>query len=87
LRPASYVTATGYSPENGYVHKFEDWDYYGGGRAAKKYWKRPDDGVSYADDAGFKKDSTWVYFARNGDTTRIETYRDDSLIKTTVYKK
>lgn len=86
VRPASYITVTGYNPENGYVRKFEDWNYYSGGRAAKKYWKRPDDGASYADDSGFEKDSTWVFFNKNGDTIKTETYRDDRLVKTKVYK-
>jgi hypothetical protein len=33
-------------------------------------------------DKAYKKDSDWVYFDNNGDTLKVEYYKDDSLIGT-----
>jgi len=35
----------------------------------------------------YKKDSTWVYFDNNGDTLKLEYYKNDSLIGTKQLKK
>jgi hypothetical protein len=35
----------------------------------------------------YKKDSTWVYFDDNGDTLKLENYKDDSLISTQSFRK
>ena len=87
LGSSSYPSAEGYYPKNGYIIKFEQWDYDNGKPASKQYWRKRDDGRPYDSDAGFQKDSIWVYFNKNGDTLRTETYREDLLIKTKTYKK
>ncbi len=74
LRPATYLASSGIDGRNAYTLKSENWDYYIGGRAILKYWK---------DD---KKDSTWVYFNKKGDTIKTETYKNDTLIRKKDFK-
>ena len=74
VRPSSYLASSGgYGPNDGHAHTFETWDYYSGKRAAKKYW------------TDSRRDSTWVYFNKKGDTTSTETYRNDTLIRKKTY--
>lgn len=35
----------------------------------------------------YVKDSTWIYFNDNGDTLKVEYYRNDKLISTKFYKE
>jgi hypothetical protein len=87
MGPDSHMDSTGYDSRPGYMIKIEHWNYNSGEPAAKKYWKRAGDGKRYDDeDEGFKKDSTWTYFNKKGDTIKTETYHNDSLVKTKVYK-
>ena len=67
--------------------KSEHWNYNSGELAAKKYWKRIGAKTYEDEDEGFKKDSTWVYFNKKGDTIKTETYKDDKIIATKSYKK
>jgi hypothetical protein len=74
-RPASYLSSSGSNQKDGHQINSEEWNYYSNeSRAINKYWK---DG---------KKDSTWVYFNKNGDTLATETYSEDKLIHKRSFK-
>ncbi|HVA98668.1 MAG TPA: hypothetical protein VNG53_07205 [Bacteroidia bacterium] len=65
-----------------------------------EFWERTSTHVKFADkrfiadsaqeamygDKAFKKDSFWVYFDSNGDTLKLEYYKNDSLIETKQLK-
>jgi hypothetical protein len=84
LRPEMYRASTGFITKNGTTIKSEEWVYNNGKLAIRKYWK-----INIAnyngngDDDSFKKDSTWIYLEKNGDTLKTETYKDNQLIITT----
>jgi hypothetical protein len=42
--------------------------------------------ATYGDKA-YKRDSTWIYFDNNGDTLKLEYYKNDSLIATKQSRK
>lgn len=65
----------------GKVYKTEFWER---SRTHKKFaYKRfvadSSQEAMYGDKA-YKRDSTWVYFDNNGDTLKLEYYKNDSLI-------
>ncbi len=72
---------------NGKVYKTEFWERT---KTHKKFANKGfvADSVQeglYGDKA-YKKDSTWVYFDNNGDTLKLEYYKNDSLIATEQQK-
>ena len=73
-RPQTYLAASG---SNGSDNtSFEAWVYYYNQKpAVTKYWK------------DYRKDSTWVYLNKKGDTIKTERYRNDTLINTKEFKE
>jgi hypothetical protein len=73
VRPSMYLAASGY---NGDYKTFERWVYYSNQKTAiTKYWKNN------------LKDSTWIYLNKQGDKTKTELYRNDTLITNKVFKE
>jgi len=85
-KPEMTRAGSGYNPKNGKTHKTETWIYKPGVIAIKKYWILDSEDWTGADESGFKKDSTWVYFDKDGDTLKIERYIEDKLIESKKYK-
>ena len=83
-----YRSGTGFNPKNRITIKNEIWNYNNGKTAIIKYWKiNVENYMGNGDDDRFKKDSTWIYFDKDGDTLKTETYKDDQLIITTKRDK
>ncbi len=83
-RPEMYRSGTGFNSINGITIKDETWNYNNGKTAIIKYYKiNVENYMGNGDDDRFKKDSTWIYFEKTGDTLKTETYKDDQLITTT----
>jgi len=73
---------------NGKVYKTEFWERTATHKkfADKRFIADSAQEALYGDKA-YKKDSTWIYFDNNGDTLKLEYYKDDSLIATKQLKK
>ncbi len=84
---AIYQAQSGYYPHNGYTIKNEEWNYPDGKHAVTKYFKLNSEKYEQAPASAFKRDSTWVYFDKTGDTTKMEWYKNGRLIKTLNKKK
>lgn len=83
IRTEMYCASTGFTPKNGETIKSETWVYNNGKLAIRKYWKINIENYNgNGDDDSFKKDSTWIYLKKDGDTLKIETYKDNQLIET-----
>lgn len=81
VRPEIYLSGISFNSKNGITIKKEDWNYNSGKTAIIKYWKiNIENYMGNPDDDRFKKDSTWIYFEKDGDTLKTETYKDDQLI-------
>ena len=85
-KPEMTRAGSGYNPKNGRTYKTETWTFKPGVLAIKKYWVLETEDWIRADESGFKKDSTWIYFDKNGDTLKTEKYLDDKLIESKEYK-
>jgi heme/copper-type cytochrome/quinol oxidase subunit 2 len=79
---ALYQGSTGYNPLNGFITKEEEWNYPGGKMAIRKYFKLNSEQYQDVNDSRYVKDSTWTYWDKNGDTIKIEWYKNGKLIKT-----
>ena len=68
---------------NGKVYKTEFWERTSTHKkfADKRFIADSTQEAMYGHKA-YKKDSTWVYFDNNGDTSKLEYYKNDSLIAT-----
>ena len=86
-RPEMHLIGTGYNPRNGITIKSETWNYNSGQTAIRKFWKLDTENWSIYDDSEYKKDSTWIYFNKEGDTLKIEKYKNDQLIEKKEFKK
>ncbi|MCC5916866.1 MAG: hypothetical protein JJU02_06005 [Cryomorphaceae bacterium] len=86
-KPEMTRSGTAYWPKSGKTLKTETWIYQPGQIAAIKYWTLDKENWTESEEKEFKRDSTWVYFDKHGDTLRTETYQNDLLIKTTENKK
>jgi len=73
---ALYQGSTGYNPRNGYTIKDEEWNYPGGKMAIRKYFKLNTEQYQNVNDSLYKKDSTWTYWDKYGDTSKIEWYKN-----------
>ena len=82
-----YLASTTNYPENGSTFRIEEWNYTTGDIMLIKYWKTNVDNCNMCDSSVFKKDSTWTYFDRKGDTIRLEYYKDGRLIKVITKNK
>jgi hypothetical protein len=68
---------------NGKVYKTEFWERTATHKKfANKRFVADSALESLYGDKAYKKDSDWVYFDNNGDTLKVEYYKDDSLIGT-----
>jgi len=79
---AIYQAESGYYPHTGYTIKNEEWNYPDGKHAVTKYFKLNSEKYEQAPESAFKRDSTWVYFDKRGDTTKMEWYKNGRLVKT-----
>ncbi len=86
-RPEMELSGTGYNPKNGITIKSETWNYNSGQAAITKFWKLDTDNWTGAEENEFKRDSTWIYYDKKGDTLRIEKYMNDQLIENIEFKK
>lgn len=77
----SYRASSSCGNENGFTIKRESWDYSDGGRQVEKYWKANELDCCECDSLRFKKDSTWIYFDKKGDTMKVENYKNGKLIR------
>ncbi len=70
---------------HGEVHKTEHWEYsWGWGDMKYVNKKFICDSAEFAvsgERSKFKKDSTWIYFKKNGDTLKIEKYKNGNLVR------
>ena len=68
---------------NGKVYKTEFWTTQSGKKIVDKHFVA--DSIAYIThkENAFVKDSTWIYFKENGDTSKVEIYKNGALIKTT----
>jgi hypothetical protein len=88
LKPETYRAGTGFTTKSGATIKNETWVYNNGKLAIEKYWKINIENYNgNGDEDNFKKDSTWIYIEKNGDTLKTETYKDNQLITTSENKK
>lgn len=85
-RPEITRSSSGYFPENGKTYKTETWIYEPGVIAIKKYWILDSGNWNDIDENEFKKDSTWIYLNKKGDTLKTEKYKNDSLIEFNPYE-
>ena len=81
-KPEMTRSGTDYWPKDGKTLKTETWIYKPGQIAVKKYWTLETENWTEKSEDEFKRDSTWVYFDKSGDTLKTEQYRNDKLIKT-----
>jgi hypothetical protein len=79
--PESYRASSGCGNKNEFTVKSENWDYNDGGRQVVKYWKAKALDCCECDSLLLKKDSTWIYFDKKGDTMKVESYKDGKLIR------
>ena len=84
---AIYQAQSGYYPHNGYTIKNEEWNYPDGKHAVTKYFRLNSEKYERAPESAFKRDSTWVYFDKTGDTTKMEWYKNGRLIRTVNNKR
>ena len=86
-RPEIEWSSTAYHPKNGVTIKSETWNYRSGQTAIIKFWKLDTESGISSNEKDYKKDSLWVYFDKNGDTLKIEKYKNDQLIEKIEGKK
>lgn len=73
---------------NGRVYKLETWERTSDHKKfAHKYFVADSAQVALYGDKEYKKDSIWVYFDTNGDTLKLDYYKDNSLIMTKQLKE
>jgi hypothetical protein len=86
--PETLRSGSSYSPKDGKIYKSENWYY------TPDYRQKYVDMYFVADsldekangEDAFKKDSTWIYFTKTGDTLKIEKYKAGQLISAKQYK-
>jgi hypothetical protein len=77
----TYLAMSGYNPRDGITIKDEEWCYTNNHKVAvHKFFKLESEDYSSIDDSLFKKDSVWVYLSAKGDTTKIERYKNGTLV-------
>jgi|TARA_B110000027_G_C16092247_1_gene289025 hypothetical protein len=86
-KPEIYLSGTGYNPKNGITIKTETWNYNSGKTSVRKFWKINTENYSGYEENEYKKDSIWIYYNKNGDTLKIEKYKNDKLIEIKETKK
>ena len=87
--PETLRSSSSYNPRDGKIYKVESWYY------TSNYQQKYVDMHFIADslsetrigEKAFKKDSTWTYFTKNGDTLKVEKYKTGQLISTNQYQK
>jgi hypothetical protein len=85
--PETLRSGSTYISKNGKIYKYENWYY------TSDYQKRYVDMYFVADSSdektngekAFKKDSTWTYFTKTGDTLKVERYKAGQLISSKQY--
>ncbi|UAY56223.1 hypothetical protein [Arachidicoccus terrestris] len=85
--PETLLSGGSYTPKDGKIYKSENWYY------TSNYRQRYVDMYFVADsieerskgENAYKKDSTWIYFTRTGDTLKVENYKNGQLISSKQY--
>lgn len=85
--PDTLRSGSSYSPKDGKIYKSENWYY------TSNYRQKYVDMYFIADslderangENAFKKDSTWTYFTKTGDTLKVEKYNAGQLISSKHY--
>jgi hypothetical protein len=85
--PDTLRSGSSCSPKDGKIYKSENWYY------TSDYRQKYVDMFFIADsldekengENAFKKDSTWTYFTKAGDTLKVEKYKDGQLISSKQY--
>lgn len=83
LYPTPEVLRSGssYIPKNGKVYKTENWYYPSNQQKyVDMYFVADSLENEINGENAFKKDSTWIYFTKTGDTLKIEKYEEGELI-------
>ncbi|GAB3354922.1 hypothetical protein GCM10027566_16720 [Arachidicoccus ginsenosidivorans] len=80
-------SSSSYRPKNGKIFKSENW-YYTADYAktyVDKYFVADSIEEKSKGENAYKKDSTWIYFTKKGDTLKVENYKNGQLISTKQY--
>ncbi|RYE50249.1 MAG: hypothetical protein EOP48_20100 [Sphingobacteriales bacterium] len=80
--PETSCSSSSYRPKDGKIYKSEYWYY------TDNFQPKYVDMYFIADsldeekngETAFKRDSTWIYFTKSGDTLKVEKYEDGQLI-------
>ena len=79
------ATSEWYFDKDHYRYKVLTFDYRETGKRKRIEYYKSNDTVSisepFADVDKWRKDSTWVYFSKSGDTTKIVKYRNGQQIE------
>jgi hypothetical protein len=87
--PDTLRSGSSYRPKDGKIYKSENWYYTSDYRQkyVDMYFVADSlDEKANGEDA-FKKDSTWIYFTKTGDTLKVEKYKAGQLISAKQYKE
>lgn len=79
----TYEGSSGYKPRNGVTIKDEEWFYTVNHKMAiHKFFKLNREDYTSVNDSLFRKDSVWVYLSPQGDTTKLEQYKNGVMVST-----
>lgn len=85
--PETLRSGSSYSPKDGKIYKSENWYYTSNYRQkyVDMYFTADSLDEKANGENAFKKDSTWTYFTKTGDTLKVEKYKDGKLISSKKY--
>lgn len=85
--PDTFRSGSSYKPKDGKIYKSENWYYTSdyGKKYVDMYFVADSSDENTHGDNAFKKDSTWIYFTKTGDTLKVENYKDGQLLSSKKY--
>lgn len=88
LTPETRSAGESYVTTNGKIYKSEFWERtLSHKKFVYKHFVADSAQEATFGDKAYKKDSTWIYFDINGDTSKLEYYKYDTLMLTKQFKK
>ncbi|WP_276482825.1 hypothetical protein [Paraflavitalea pollutisoli] len=89
FKPTTWSPSSAYHPRNGKIYKVGSWNYSSSKQPRYLVQYFIADSLDYATqgEAAFKKDSTWTYFTKHGDTLKVEKYQSGQLLYSKQYVK
>ncbi|MBV4360519.1 hypothetical protein [Pinibacter aurantiacus] len=87
--PESLRSSSSYRPADGKIFKSESWYYTSNDQQkyVEMYFIADSLDEKKNGENAFKKDSTWTYFTKKGDTLRVEKYNAGQLISSKKYEQ